>query len=96
MSASAPHDSSTIPATADDRDPTTGVPDASDSNADRQNVSCGPGANETSVLANSAATSRRSRRWPRNVTGRPLAACCRAPRMGPSPAMTRCTGSPAR
>ncbi|CCW11917.1 hypothetical protein EBESD8_24610 [Rhodococcus aetherivorans] len=63
---------------ADDRDATTGVPAASDSSADRQNVSCGPGASETSAVANSAASRSGSPMNPVNVTGSPFALCSRA------------------
>ena len=58
--------------TALEFDATTGVPEARDSRAARQNVSIGPGANETSADARISETRSRSAIYPRKDTGKSL------------------------
>lgn len=90
----APQPGCTISRSAEEAETTTGVPEASASSAASPNVSCGPGARETSALARRRATVRRSDRKPRKVTGRPRARRSSARRRGPSPAITSRTAAP--
>ena len=76
LSARAPLSEVMISPSADVRETTTGVPQASDSSAASPKVSCGPGASTTSAEASSSATVCRSETKPvnRSAIARPAVA----------------------
>ena len=84
-----------ISPSADVRETTAGVPQASDSNAASPNVSCGPGASATSAEASSSATVCRSEMNPVKSTGSRAACRCSRARNGPSPTTTSRASTPA-
>ena len=71
LSAVAPLSVVRISASADVRDTTAGVPQASASSAASPKVSCGPGASATSADARMVATVSRQPTYPVNSTGKP-------------------------